>query len=228
MSSALNLYATLGVTPSASSEDVRQAYRALALKWHPDKLHERTKNNPRHLAIEQATRRFQEVQGAYEVLADPDRRRLYDEELFKERCATAPQSHGRQRCDPRDMTTAHMVDEMQRLHREEQGERPATGRMMPNRMVEDICSLYRDQLEGLADALGVPRKGLQSRDAILTVLLTRLSLTGVQAQGSTDGSSARLQRRAHAWLARERAMRNRSKVVHSFTRHRDHRDPSAW
>merc|ERR1719379_2444741 len=105
-----------------------------------------------------------------------------------------------------------MVGEMQRLHREEQGERPGTGRLMTNRMVEEICNLYRDQLESLADALGVQRRGLQSRDAILTVLLTRLSLTGVQARG-TDGCSARLQRRAHAWLARERALRNRSKVV---------------
>jgi len=62
MSSLSNPYAVLGITPDASSEDVRQAYRVLALKWHPDKVHERRKKDAH--AVEQATRRFQEVQGA--------------------------------------------------------------------------------------------------------------------------------------------------------------------
>jgi len=215
-----NPYAVLGITPNATNDEVRHAYRALALKWHPDKVSDRSKRNV--VAIEAATRRFQEVQGAYEVLADPDRRRQHDEDLFRERCRTAPQSQGFRRRDPNEMTAAHMVNEMQRAFREEEVDRPSTGQIMTSRMVEEICNLYRDQLEGLADALGVQRKGLQSRDAILTVLLSRLSLTSSQPRGGNlDATAQRMQRRAHAWLARERAMRNRSRAVNIDLRRRD-------
>jgi len=160
-----------------------------------------------------------------EILVDPDRRRLHDEEMFRERCRTAPHAHGLQRPNPNEMSTAHMVDEMLRVHREEQRERPGEGRLGTNRLVEQICSLYRDQLESLADALGVPRRGLQSRDALLTVLFARLCPTGLQGpHGSSDSNSLRLQRRAHAWLARERAVQSRSRTVHSFMQHRERRD----
>jgi DnaJ-class molecular chaperone len=61
-------YATLGVPRGATDEDIRKAYRELARKHHPDL-------NPDNPA---AKRKFQEVQEAFEVLNDPQRREQYD------------------------------------------------------------------------------------------------------------------------------------------------------
>jgi len=62
-------YHTLGVSKSASSKEIKQAFRKLARKFHPDV-------NPGDKAAES---RFKEINEAYEVLGDPDKRRKYDE-----------------------------------------------------------------------------------------------------------------------------------------------------
>ncbi|XP_007555690.1 dnaJ homolog subfamily B member 6b isoform X2 [Poecilia formosa] len=62
-------YQILGVQKNASQEDIKKAYRKLALKWHPDK-------NPDNK--EEAERRFKELSEAYEVLSDENKRSLYD------------------------------------------------------------------------------------------------------------------------------------------------------
>lgn len=62
-------YATLNIDRSADEKDVKAAYRRLARKYHPDV-------NPNDKAAEA---KFKEISEAYEVLGDPEKRKLYDQ-----------------------------------------------------------------------------------------------------------------------------------------------------
>ncbi len=63
-----DLYALLGVSKTAEPDEIKKAYRKLALKYHPD----------RNDGSKEAEERFKEVTQAYEALRDPDRRARYD------------------------------------------------------------------------------------------------------------------------------------------------------
>lgn len=62
-------YQILGVPKNAAEKDIKSAYRKLARKWHPDA----NPNNPK-----EAEEKFKDIQEAYEVLSDPEKRRKYD------------------------------------------------------------------------------------------------------------------------------------------------------
>jgi DnaJ-class molecular chaperone len=62
-------YAILGVPKTAAAKDIKSAYRKLARKWHPDANPENTKA---------AEEKFKDIQEAYEVLGDPEKRSKYD------------------------------------------------------------------------------------------------------------------------------------------------------
>src|SRR3954447_25105999 len=65
---AKSLYESLEVPKSASQDEIKKAYRKLVRRYHPDK-------NPGDAAAEA---RFKEVQAAYDVLSDPEKRKTYD------------------------------------------------------------------------------------------------------------------------------------------------------
>ena len=67
---AVDYYQVLGVPRNADEKKIKKAYRKLAVKYHPDKNLEDK---------EAATKKFQQVSEAYEVLSDPEKRRIYDQ-----------------------------------------------------------------------------------------------------------------------------------------------------
>ena len=65
----LDYYQILGIPRSASEEDIKKAYRRLALQWHPDKNVENR---------QESEVKFKLISEAYEVLRDPSKRTIFD------------------------------------------------------------------------------------------------------------------------------------------------------
>lgn len=63
-----NFYDILGVSKQATDDQIKSAYKRLAMKWHPD----------RNKGSEEATKTFQKISGAYEILSDPKKKEIYD------------------------------------------------------------------------------------------------------------------------------------------------------
>lgn len=71
----MNYYDILGVNKTSSNEEIKKAYRNLALVYHPDKILEHTPENEE---------KFKIINKAYEVLSDKDKRHQYDISILKE------------------------------------------------------------------------------------------------------------------------------------------------
>lgn len=84
----VDYYSVLKVPKTATEDDLKKAYRKLAMKWHPDK-------NPNNK--KEAEAKFKQISEAYEVLSDPQKRLIYDqegEEGLKGGVPPAGSSHG--------------------------------------------------------------------------------------------------------------------------------------
>lgn len=71
MATKRDYYETLGVPKNASEEEIKKAYRKLAMKYHPDRNHGDTSKD--------AEAKFKEVKEAYEMLSDGQKRAAYDQ-----------------------------------------------------------------------------------------------------------------------------------------------------
>ena len=70
MAAKSDYYDILGVSKRASADEIKKAYRKQALEWHPDKH----KDNK-----EAAEKRFKEINEAYQILSDSQKRQAYDQ-----------------------------------------------------------------------------------------------------------------------------------------------------
>jgi hypothetical protein len=82
-------YTLLGIQEDASMEEIRAAYKAQALIWHPDK-------NPTR--IEEATEHFKAIQIAYELLSNPYKKALYDSEQRQKAEAKTESKEAKDQC----------------------------------------------------------------------------------------------------------------------------------
>lgn len=71
MAAKSDYYDILGVSKDASQEEIKKAYKKQAVEWHPDKHEDDNK--------EAAEKRFKEINEAYQVLSDPEKRSAYDQ-----------------------------------------------------------------------------------------------------------------------------------------------------
>jgi curved DNA-binding protein len=77
-------YKVLGVSPDATEEDIKRAFREMARKYHPD-------HNPNN---KEAEARFKQINEAYETLSDADQRAAYDRARFQEQGPGASYTYG--------------------------------------------------------------------------------------------------------------------------------------
>ncbi|KAK4402917.1 DnaJsubfamily B member 6 [Sesamum angolense] len=85
----VDYYNILKVSRNATEEDLKKSYKRLAMKWHPDKNANNTK---------EAEAKFKQISEAYDVLSDPQKRQIYDlygEEGLKSGLFTPPSSKER-------------------------------------------------------------------------------------------------------------------------------------
>ena len=92
-----NYYLVLQVSPSAEQEAIHAAFERLSREYHPDV-------NPSSYAA----RRLQEIQEAYEVLGDSERRAQYDQERFSQAMAPAPVADV---AEPQDLVEEEPLEE---------------------------------------------------------------------------------------------------------------------
>ena len=74
MAQKRDYYEVLGVAKGASADEIKAAYRKLAIKWHPDKWVDGTDAEKKT-----AEEKFKEASEAYSVLSDPDKKAKYDQ-----------------------------------------------------------------------------------------------------------------------------------------------------
>jgi DnaJ domain len=86
-------YERLKVSPSASADELRRAYRAMAMRWHPDRLRKVAQEGGPAVADKlrrNAAESMALINAAYDVLRDPEKRHAYDVSLYQVGAQTHP------------------------------------------------------------------------------------------------------------------------------------------
>lgn len=170
-------YATLGVAPTATQDQIKRAYRKLARRYHPDVSREPA-----------AEERFKDVATAHEMLIDPERRALYDAELAAppERPAGASRPPPRQRHAAADDAATQQAFREFFAHATTAGPRPQRGADQRATLLIDLSDAYR----GATRTLNLQTPLLDARGAV-TFQDRRLEVR--IPKGVIEGQQLRLQ-----------------------------------
>ena len=98
----MDYYRILGVSEQASAEQIKQAYRQLAKRYHPDR-------NPNNLKAEE---KFKDIAAAYEVLSNVDKRKEYD--LKRQKAVGNSMPKGKSHSDKTDINMADLTKDMEK------------------------------------------------------------------------------------------------------------------
>lgn len=132
-----DFYKILGIEKSASTEQIKKGYKKGALKWHPD----RNPNNQ-----EEATEKFKIVSEAYDILSNPEKRKIYDT-YGKKGLQDATHQHGGNRSNMTEMDMQNIFQHMfpfsnQHSMQSRQSRGPIKGQNVLFDMLIDLKDLY--------------------------------------------------------------------------------------
>ncbi|KAL1491390.1 hypothetical protein ABEB36_011994 [Hypothenemus hampei] len=102
----VDYYRVLEVPKTATTAEIKKAYRKLALKWHPDK---NTEN------VDESTKKFKEISEAYEVLSDDSKRKIYDARCSRSSASRSSRSY-RSYFDLHNPFTQRSFDKKRRMY----------------------------------------------------------------------------------------------------------------
>ncbi|HEU4493620.1 MAG TPA: DnaJ domain-containing protein [Rubrobacteraceae bacterium] len=150
MRTTTDLYKLLGVPRGATQDDIRKAHRKLVRKHHPDA-------NPGDHSSEE---RFREVQRAYEVLSDPEKRREYDKGLSastrgssgKQRARAGGRTGGENAAPPVDLSD--LLRKLTDLSSERSGARKEGGFQLRGEEIARLAGLLGMDTSRIAELLG--------------------------------------------------------------------------
>ena len=168
---ARDFYEVLGVGREASADEIKKAYRKLAREYHPD----RNPGDPR------AEERFKEVQGAYDTLSDPEKRKQYDAGgLFAGFGGRAVPAGRRLRLRPR----RHLLDASS-PRRRPGPQQPARGRDLET----EVTLSFDQAMEGTEVAVTVPKQatcktcgGSGAKPGTMPVICPRCGGRGIDSE----------------------------------------------
>lgn len=128
-----DFYSVLGLKKECSDAELRNAYKKLALRWHPDRCSATGKSE----FVKEAKEKFQEIQEAYSILSDSNKRLLYDVGIYDS--------------DDDENEMGDFVDEMVQM----------MSQAKPNEngqdSFEDLQKLFMDMFEADLDVSGFDR-----------------------------------------------------------------------
>ena len=149
MQTTKDLYKLLGLSREASEEDIRKAHRKLVRKYHPDANPE----DPR------AEERFKEIQRAYEVLSDPEKRREYDRALrtSSRRSSARPRPRAGRRTEGETTYTvdlSDLLDKLNNLSSDRAEERKEGSFQLRGEDVAHLAKLLGEEISRISELLG--------------------------------------------------------------------------